>query len=478
MFASLNLRSVAAIVAQPLLATIAMLAVATTAHTQVISTWNGTSGDWTNAALWSTNPFYPNNGNPPGATYAVEVGLTPGTLTINVPIEVQSLRLLGGNTRTFAGSAALTVLGETFFDSASGIFNVPLNTGSLRLSQRTLGGSGPIAVSGFMSVSDAVLDGSGPVTVAGGFGLGGLGQFIIDGRSLTLTGGMGFWNGDSIRLQNRAVFTVGTGATLTSTRTFGMTATPGGTFAVNGTYTVDTSTFGTQSISNGVTVTNAGTIDLRRNPGPFGALGGLTNTGRVRVAAGQTWQGQITSSGPAATVTGAGTFEPPSPGLTGLIFNGGRLAPGDGVGSMLVLMPITMGPGSILEVQLGGPIPAAYDRLLLNRVNTTGSITLNGSSLNTLVEYAPTPADILTIVSGGPVIGTFTGLPNGTEFLVGRFNNTDYVGTITYTSSSIILSNIHAVPEPAAWLLTGAAGFAWTWRRHRSRRMPNTNCSR
>jgi hypothetical protein len=63
------------------------------------------------------------------------------------------------------------------------------------------------------------------------------------------------------------------------------------------------------------------------------------------------------------------------------------------------------------------------------------------------------------------VTGTFDGLPNGTEFYVGRFNSTDYVGTITYLTSSIILSNIHAVPEPAAWLLTGVVAIGWAVRR-------------
>jgi hypothetical protein len=153
-----------------------------------------------------------------------------------------------------------------------------------------------------------------------------------------------------------------------------------------------------------------------------------------------------------------------------LTFNGGRLAPGDGIGSMTVTVPITMGPGSIFEAELGGPTPTAYDQLNLAFGITKGSIALNGPSLNTLLEYAPSPTDSLTIVSGGAVTGTFNGLPNGAEFYVGRFNNADFVGTITYTATSITLSNIHPVPEPAAWLLAGGAAVAWTWRRRLRRR--------
>jgi fibronectin-binding autotransporter adhesin len=263
------------------------------------------------------------------------------------------------------------------------------------------------------------------------------------------------------------VFTIGSGATMNVSKTEGMTngggATP--TFAVNGTFLVSSpSTIAVQPIDSGINFTNSGTIDIHTTAIPFMTLSGLANTGRVRVEAGNAWAGSITSSGAAAVVTGAGMYRQlgspfPSGALT---LNGGRLAPGDPVGTMQVALPITMGPGSVFEAELGGPVPAQYDQLNLTN---GGSISFNGSALNVLLEYAPSPTDVFTIVFGGPVNGTFAGLANGTEFSVGRFNGTDYDGTITYTPTSIVLSNIHAIPEPAAWLLAGAAAAAWTWRR-------------
>jgi hypothetical protein len=122
-----------------------------------------------------------------------------------------------------------------------------------------------------------------------------------------------------------------------------------------------------------------------------------------------------------------------------------------------------MSAGAVFQAELGGPIPdLQYDRLDLTG---GGSIALTGSALHTLLEYAPSPGDSFTIILGGPVSGTFAGLSNGSEFLLGQFNGTDYAGTITYTPTSVLLNNIHAVPEPAAWLLAGGAAVGWAWRR-------------
>jgi hypothetical protein len=129
--------------------------VTATARAQVTSTWNGTTGDWTNPAIWSTNPFYPNNGNPPGTAYAVDMGSAAGTLTVNVPITVQSIGFSSGTIRTFTGSGGLTVLGQTSLNTANAVFDIPLTTGSL-FGAFILRGSGPVAVNGAMTIFDGV----------------------------------------------------------------------------------------------------------------------------------------------------------------------------------------------------------------------------------------------------------------------------------------------------------------------------------
>jgi hypothetical protein len=444
-----------AIAGRLLLAGVAVTTAAPAAYAQVItSTWTGVSGNWTNAALWSSNPNYPNNGNPPGATYAAKLLYTPGSLALDTPITVQSLDI-GGNVLVNLSGSALSVTGTTHLNITTANLDVPLSTGSLTMEGGLISGSRPITVNGSFGWLGGTVQGTGPVTVAGGIDLGepNYPPPVLSGRSLTVTGGTAYWSSaQTFTMQGAAVFTVGSGATFTALSSEAMS---GGTFVVNGSFSAPGSVYGVGPILS--PFINTGTVDI----GTGLTVSSMTNSGRVHVASGGGLGGSITSSGAAAIVTGAGTY-------TGgaLTFNGGRLAPGDGIGRMTVNEPVTMFPGSIFEAELGGPSPALYDQLNI----TGGSITLNGPSLNTLLEYAPTPADALTIVLGGPVTGTFAGLPNGTEFYVGRFNNTDYVGTITYTPTSVVLNNLHPVPEPFAWLLTGGAAVGWAmWRKSRRR---------
>jgi hypothetical protein len=74
-----------------------------------------------------------------------------------------------------------------------------------------------------------------------------------------------------------------------------------------------------------------------------------------------------------------------------------------------------------------------------------------------------TPADMIVIVNGGTVSGTFMNLPNGTQFMIPNAAgmpgvNDFYLTTITYNPTSIVLSNFMPVPEPVHIL--GFAGLA------------------
>ena len=64
----------------------------------ITASWTGANGNWTNPALWSSNPNYPNNGTPPGATYnAVVSGPAGNTVAVDAPITVQQLTLANGS---------------------------------------------------------------------------------------------------------------------------------------------------------------------------------------------------------------------------------------------------------------------------------------------------------------------------------------------------------------------------------------------
>src|SRR5262245_60912257 len=249
------------------------------------STWTGASGNWTNPALWSTNPFYPNNGNPPGTLYNASLNGS-GTVAVDAPITVQFFSANVGGGFTLAGSGPLNVVGATSLNQGGGDFNVPTSTGSLNLQNAALGGSAPIQVGGSMTWNEGTIQGSGPVTAAGGLSLTGTGPKTLNGRSLTLAGGTGNLDDGAFNFFNGAVFTIGSGTTFSTRRNNGWVYIGGAapTLAVNGTLAIGSLAMVNGPVANQIIFTNVGTVDLQ-----FGnqtANGGLTNTGRVHTAAG------------------------------------------------------------------------------------------------------------------------------------------------------------------------------------------------
>src|SRR5262245_12140024 len=59
----------------------------------VTSTWNGTTGNWSDATRWSSNPNFPNNGNG-GFTY--DAIINSGSVTLDQDIAIEKLTLSGG----------------------------------------------------------------------------------------------------------------------------------------------------------------------------------------------------------------------------------------------------------------------------------------------------------------------------------------------------------------------------------------------
>ena len=318
--------------------------------------------------------------------------------------------------------------------STSITFGAGATTGGLGLFG-TLGGDGPVTVNGNFGTSGATLNGSGPITVHGSMGYSPAlldGSLIIGaGRSLNLLGSThtigNQVTGYVVNVALGGPLHVGPGATMSL-----LVNTPfqGSSVLSNaGTIRKPAGSPGNVSVGPGVTLDNAGLVDVQA--GILAMSGTLKGTGTV--------------SGPVT------------------VSSGGVISPGSDIGVLHMTGPVSMAAGSTFRAALNGPLPGlAYDQLDLAG---GGSINLGGSSLSVLLGYAPTAADSFTIINAGPVSGTFGGLPDGATLNAGTFAGATYVGTIDYTPNSVILTNLRPVPEPATWLLVSGAAAAWAWRR-------------
>jgi autotransporter-associated beta strand protein len=161
---------------------------------------------------------------------------------------------------------------------------------------------------------------------------------------------------------------------------------------------------------------------------------------------------------------------------------GGTLSGGDGTATNLtgvfnITGAVTMNSGSTLSIGINGNTPGAgttnHDQISLvgggSMVLGAGIANLDaGANTNAL-----TPADMIVIVNGGTVSGTFMNLPNGTQFMIPNAAgmpgiNDFYLTTITYNPTNIVLSNFMPVPEPVhilAFAGLAAAGIGWRKRR-------------
>lgn len=197
---------------------------------------------------------------------------------------------------------------------------------------------------------------------------------------------------------------------------------------------------------NGATLNGAATISVANN----GAGAGTVTLGAI------TGAGGLTKAG-AGRLNATGTIG------GNLALQAGTLSPGASPGLLNVTGAATFTGGTFLAELNGTNAGTDYDRLAV-----TGAVTLGNqvTALATTLGYQPATADQLTIITGGSVTGNFTGLTNNTAFPVGTFNSVQYLATIQYTPTSVVLTNFVPVPEPAhVLLLCAAAVGVIRWRR-------------
>lgn len=223
------------------------------------STWNGTTGNWTDTTKWSTPTApgtFPNNGSPSPTFDAIQNG---GTLTVDLVggITIQKFSLGGG---TLSATQPLN-LNDT-----------------MSLTGGTLGGTGTVTAAGKItwtggtignsSTGTAVVQANGGVDFVGGTQKVLTGSFTTGGPTLRL-GGDSAWKGGNLAMDRGATLFIQSGVTLTTD-------------------------FDGSLISGGsgqpVAMTNQGTFAKTAGAGGASAtvisFATLTNTGAVNVNAG------------------------------------------------------------------------------------------------------------------------------------------------------------------------------------------------
>ena len=337
------------------LAGILVALIPTTSSAQTNSTWNGTTGNWTDATRWSTNPIFPNNGQPSGGDLYNAI-ISSGTVTLDQNIVIQGLTLGAGG--AINGSSNLTA-------NAASVF------------------------SGFMTGSGTTTF-NGPLTLDTGSGIN---RNIINNSVTTWNGSIGInnstgtWtnqNGATFDIQNNqpwfvnAGFNNQAGATLIKSAGSGLSTLQlvnnSGSILVNiGTLELvsgSSSGAGTFSVASGAT--------LRLGNYTIAAGTGISGAGGLNITLSTTINGSYTATGP-VTISGTGTFNTPAT-LGGLTLSSSGLLNGSGniiVNGATTWIGQMAGSGT---TTFNGPVSLTTGNGINRNIINTGTTTWSGNS--------------------------------------------------------------------------------------------------
>ncbi len=385
--------------------------------------------------------------------------------TANITALTSNVSTLTG-TLTFNGSATIGSLSQSSSRSIIN-FNGPVTIGNLSQS----GGSSIIAFNVSTTINSPVTKSGGTLNVAPGktltlaaplsvnAGLFGGGGTVLAAGGLTLPLGhvelagattmlnpagqtavhAGGANGDLI-LTNGSIFD-NRGTYLAQNNrlidTFN-TGTGQNFFRNSGTFTRDTAT-GTYTVESDFE--NTGTVNVTTGRLTFASTSAFTqNSGTFRLNG-----GAVTKSGGAmrfngGTLTGAGT-------ITGAVdMQGGTLAPGNGIGTLIITSNVTLSAGATVGVEIGGTTQGTGHDFLSK---TGGSaLTLAGNLSVTMAngfQNSITPAQTFTVLtSNSNLAGAFANVASGA-----RLQTADGLGSfiVTYAGTrNVVLSSYQANP--------------------------------
>lgn len=254
------------------------------------ATWlNPVSGNWVEAAKWSTNPIYPNNDSPPGTTYDVTIaagGAGPYGVALNSTISLNSLTLNSADVTVTQGNGTFV----------PGVLDI--QAGYFRLGT-TVANS---LIHGAMSYAQGT---TAPLTLVGsGIGRPTLDHVTLDTDVSVMSASTGDWwvlNGLVVQAGRRVVFDKSQEMNARTTQTIsgggefdfaanacevdnlsGTTLTIGAGITMKTIGTTGGAQIGTATSNNGAIVNN-GTIWQTSPKGYTTLNGAFTNNGTIRV---------------------------------------------------------------------------------------------------------------------------------------------------------------------------------------------------
>ena len=163
--------------------------------------------------------------------------------------------------------------------------------------------------------------------------------------------------------------------------------------------------------------------------------------------------------------------------------NGGIIAPGHSPGKLTAVQTLTLGAGSIYQAQIQNATAGGYDQIQVSDPSRTAGNDVNidpAAILNVSLYtgYSINKGDKFTIInnlqpSSQLVMGTFSGMPEGTQFTVGGItfsisyiggNGNDVVLTALSTGAAPKIPNTGAQPlklaNPAVMIGLGIGAAA------------------
>ena len=442
----------------------------------ITATWNGSIGNWTDAARWS-GAVVPDNsganlydaginsgrasltGNITVNQFALGGGLVDGAFTLTA---LEGLQWTGGEIRGLGTLA----LGATGISTVSGPAPHLLNARTLSNAGTLIFGSGIITGSNGATINNLA---GATFTVLGeaaffadfanpAWTFNNAGTFIA-----RATAGTGFTSMDAVFNNTGSVGVERIGSATqtlslagggthsgswdlqegTTVELGGLTTLQAGTvFAGAGTVIVAGDVSVSGSISAGNLVVALGELSVGENF--VGVTGTAIQTGgTIRLGSG-TFQvgfegGTLLSDG--GILTGSGI-------LDGSLDTQGTVAPGNGAGTLAINGNATFGDDARLEIEIGGLNAGSFDLL------TTFGAKLGGElDVRLLHGFLPAPDASFTILTSFFLIdGTFLNAPvDGDRFDVNGIGSFQ----VNYFETSVLLSNY--IPEPSSPALLAAA---------------------